>query len=351
MKVNNKSLLVIRFSAMGDVALTIPVLLSILDNYPNKIRLTFVTCSFYASFIPPHPHLKVISIDLNQYKGLFGLIKLAKELEKKQQFNAVIDLHNVLRTKILFLFFKLKGYKTFAMNKSRKEKKKIIRHQSTVHLPHVTLKYLSVFEQAGYKAKIGTGPWIIPQEKEELTNYIAANGIFEKTNQWIGVAPFATHHPKVWGLDKTEKLIEKLTENGYSIFLFGGGKDEINQLSHLSKKHKNTFLVAGEMPFDQELALMKKLDLMVAMDSSNMHFASLVGTKVISIWGATTPLIGFYPLNNQNHMIQVPKRERHLLTLSTYGKKPPSNGYNWKDQISVNEVFEKIESLLPSSSI
>ena len=340
-----ENLLVIRFSAMGDVALTIPVLLAVLDNYP-KVNIVLITRSFYASWIPYHPRLKVIGVDLNQYRGAFGLIKLANELEKKYYFDTIIDLHNVLRTKILYIIFKLKRYKIFTINKLRKERKKIINHRSTAQLPHITSRYCLVFEQAGYKVKIGNAPWIIPQKNEELTNYLTVNDLLKKTNQWIGIAPFATHYSKVWGLDKIEILIEKLIREEYTVFLFGGGKEEIIQLSNLSKKHKNTLLIAGEISFDQELALMKKLDLMITMDSSNMHFASLVGTKVVSIWGATTPLIGFYPLNNQDHIIQVPDSQRQLLTISTYGKKQPNNGYDWKSQILPEEVFKKVKSLV-----
>ena len=52
--------------------------------------------------------------------------------------------------------------------------------------------------------------------------------------------------------------------------------------------------MAGKYSLDQELALNSRLDLLICMDSANMHFASLVGTRVLSVWGATHPYAGFY---------------------------------------------------------
>ena len=126
------------------------------------------------------------------------------------------------------------------------------------------------------------------------------------------------------------------------MFLFGGGKTETNQLDFLSNKEQGVISVASKIPFEQELALMKKLDALVCMDSSNMHFGCLLGIKVISIWGATTPLMGFYPYGNEKNMVQVPKNERNQLTLTGYGNKPSSNGYKWQDHISLDEILNKI---------
>ena len=325
---------------MGDVVLTIPVLLAVVEKYED-VNLIFVTRPFFASFIPNHPQIQAVGIDLENYKGVLGLKKLAKELRVKYEFETVIDLHEVLRTKLISKFLKLKGKRVFTIDKGRKEKKKVISHQSKEQLKHTTKRYLEVFEKAGYPAEMSKGPWLFPEEKEELTDFLNKNSL-STTENWIGIAPFAAHEEKMWGLENTKKLIEKLIELEYKVFLFGGGNEEISYLSKIANTYENTFLVAGEISFGQELALMKKMDSMVAMDSSNMHLATLLGIKTISIWGATTPLAGFYPINNQKNVIQVPEKERHLLTLSTYGKKASSNKYIWQEHISVKDVLARI---------
>lgn len=335
----SKHILVIRFSAMGDVALTIPALISVVDSHP-EVHITVITRPFYASFIPKHDRIKSIGIDLDDYKGLLGLRKLAKSLINNHNIDEVIDLHNVVRSRIITSFFKLKGKKVTTFSKNRNDKKRIISQKSTKQLPHVTQQYLNTFEKAGYKANLISSPWIKPTVKPQLNEFLTKNNLSAKETKWIGIAPFAAHEAKMWGIENIKNLISELVKQNKTVFLFGGGKTEIEQLNNLENKENNVFSVAGKIPFDQELALMKKLDFIVCMDSSNMHFATLIGTPVISIWGATTPLLGFYPLNNENLMVQVPLAKMLKRTLSKYGNKESKDNYNWRKDISVEDVIK-----------
>ena len=337
-----KHILVIRFSAMGDVALTIPALLSVVETHP-EVSITFISRPFYASFIPSHPRIKSVGIDVDKYKGFLGIKKLANELITEHKFDEVIDLHNVLRTRLLSSFLKLRGKKITTFNKLRKEKKRILSQQSTEQLPHITEQYLNTFGQAGYESKLISGPWIKPEEKPQLSEFLSLNKLNSKENKWIGIAPFAAHEAKMWGMKNIKILINELTLKGFNIFLFGGGKSEIEQLNQLENKDKNVFSVAGKISFDQELALMKKLDYLISMDSSNMHFATLIGTPVISIWGATTPLMGFYPLNNRHLIIEVPESKKSKRTLSKYGNKATKNGFDWRESIDIEKVLTFIK--------
>jgi ADP-heptose:LPS heptosyltransferase len=339
MKKSKRHILVIRFSAMGDVALTIPALLSVVESHP-EIHITLITRPFFASFIPAHSRIKAVGINLENYKGLMGLRKLTKQLSNEHQIEEVIDLHNVLRSRTITSFFKLKGIKVTAFNKNRSAKKEIISHQSNEKLPHVTNQYLNTFAKAGYESKLMEGPWIKPETKPQLTEFLSQNNLNSKEAKWIGIAPFAAHEAKIWGIEKIKNLISELTAKNYSVFLFGGGNSEIEQLNDLENKENKVFSVAGKFHFHQELALMKKLNYLVCMDSSNMHFATLVGTPVVSIWGATTPLIGFYPLNNEHLMVQVSEKNKNKLTLSSYGNKESENGYDWRNEIAVKRVLE-----------
>lgn len=336
-----KNILVIRFSAMGDVALTIPALLSIVETHP-EISLTLLTRPFYASFIPIHDRIKAIGIELNQYKGIMGLNSLVKEMVTTHQIDEVIDLHNVLRSKIMSTLFKLRGIKVTTFDKKRTQKRAILEGKSTEQLPHIIEQYLHTFALAGYSTKLKKGPWILPKEETPLTEFLTLNNITSKQHQWIGIAPFAAHTPKMWGMQNINLLINKLKERGDFVFLFGGGKEEIESLQSIEDKENKVFSVAGRIPFNQELALIKKMDALICMDSSNMHFGTLVGTKVISIWGATTPLIGFYPYGNEEFMIQVSKKDRNKLTLSSYGNKKTTNGFDWREKISVDSILTKI---------
>ena len=114
-----KHILVIRLSAMGDVAMSVPVLRAFKQQYPQT-KITALTRSHFSPFFRDLPNVSVFPVDLNgKHKGIFGLFKLSKEL-KKLNIDAVADLHNVLRTKILKLFFF--RIRFIQIDKGRKEK-------------------------------------------------------------------------------------------------------------------------------------------------------------------------------------------------------------------------------------
>ncbi len=336
-----KHILVIRFSAMGDVALTIPALLSVAKSHPS-LTFTVITRPFFARFFPEHPQIKALGIELDEYAGFFGLKNLVNELQATHSFDGVVDLHNVLRSKIITSFFKRKGIERVTLDKLRGEKKLILSGKSENRLPHVIHQYLNTFKNAGYKSDLIEGPWLDPQPTSELRDFLNSNHLQVKKEKWVGIAPFAAHEAKIWGITNTQNLIEILTSKGYKVFLFGGGQIEVDILTQLHSTSKGVYSVAGAISFMQELALMKQLDSLVCMDSSNMHFGCMLGIKVVSIWGATTPLLGFYPFGNEDYIVEVPQKDKKLLTLSRYGDKHAKNGYNWQDHISMDEIVNHI---------
>lgn len=106
-----------------------------------------------------------------------------------------------------------------------------------------------------------------------------------KKGKWIGVAPFAKHRGKIYPVDDMEQVVARLSEcEDYTIFLFGGRGYEEAVLGQWEFQYPHVKSVVGKYALDNELALISQLDVLLCMDSANMHFASLVGTRVISIW-------------------------------------------------------------------
>jgi len=108
----------------------------------------------------------------------------------------------------------------------------------------------------------------------------------------VGVAPFAAKRGKQYPLERMERFVaERSTKE--KIYLFGGGAREVEILQGWANRYDNVECVAGKYKMEEELEIMRGLRLMVTMDSGNMHLASLVGTRVVSVWGATDPKCGF----------------------------------------------------------
>ncbi len=110
----------------------------------------------------------------------------------------------------------------------------------------------------------------------------------------IGIAPFAKSKSNMLPYRVTKEVIEKLSaEPNTELFLFGAGKIECEMLRQWSSVFPHTHSVAGQLPLEQELELMRGLDVMICMDSANQHLSSLVGLRAVSVWCATHPKMGF----------------------------------------------------------
>ena len=153
----------------------------------------------------------------------------------------------------------------------------------------------------------------------------------------------------MWPLEKMERLLERIQESlDATVFLFGGGKEEIEQLAELSGRFSNTVLVAGKLPLNGEIALVLRLHLMLAMDSFNMHLAALLGIPLLSIWGSTHPYSGFGPYQyDDSSIIQIPPEKLPCRPCSIFGNKGCARGdlacMNW---IEPEHVFDRIRDKL-----
>ncbi|MCS7205818.1 MAG: glycosyltransferase family 9 protein [Leptospiraceae bacterium] len=321
-------LLVIRFSSMGDVALTIPVISSLVSHYP-EIHITFVTKKEYEPFFYNIPGVELIGVDFKDkhYRGLLGIYRLYRELRRLGPYDYGIDLHDSLRSKILRFFFR-KELKFASIVKGRKEKREQTRRKNKIlkPLPHTVERYLHVFERTGLNPKLISGPYITLdfQSKRLAKEFLITHNVHKKEILWIGIAPFAGHPPKTWPIHKTKELIRLIGKYFKTkIFLFGGGKKEIELLESIHKEHPDyTIVVAGKLLLEGEMALMEKLDVMIAMDSFNMHIASLIGIPVISIWGATHPFSGFAPFGQKpENIVQIPTEILPCRPCSIFGNK------------------------------
>lgn len=299
------NLLVLRFSAMGDVALMTPALVAIAAAHPN-VQITLVTRGNFAPFFYNIPNVNVIGINLKKYKGILGLYKLFHELNILGPYHSVIDLHSSVRSRMIGWFFRLKGVKTFKIIKGRREKLQQVRRfkKKLRPLPHTVERYLTVFRKAGFDAPIRKGPWINVDGDSKIyaNEFFKSCGIKKKEGLWIGLAPFAGHRLKEWPLHKIENLIPMILEEfpEATIFLFGS-KEEAPTLQTLRRSNSRIFLVTGgTLGIRGELGIIEKIDIMIGMDSSNVHIAALMKKPVIGIYGTTHPYSGFGPFAQED---------------------------------------------------
>lgn len=340
-----KHLLVIRFSAMGDVAMIVPVVKQALQQN-SGLQITVVSNAFFEPlfkglencyFYPAH--LK------DQHKGMVGIIQLFRELKQVATFDGIVDLHSVLRSHLLRTLFRLFGIKTATIDKGRADKKALIRKEGKELKPLPTMhkRYAAVFQQIGIKVQLNPSEIIYP--KLPLPERLKT--VFAEGKRVIGVAPFAQYVEKMYPLEKMKRVVELLLVEGYVVLLFGGGQKETIIFQQWQNEFPAAINIAGNYSFEEQLAAISNLQIMVSMDSANMHLASLFAVPVISIWGATHPYAGFYGWGQEEqNMVQVALGCRPC---SVFGNKSCFRGdHACMNFISQDEIVHKVKKIFSS---
>ena len=293
--------------------MTIPVIESLRQAYPD-VQVTLLSSgaahAVYEAVAPGRNPVQAVRIK-DDYAGITGLNRLFRMLYA-EQFDAVADLHDVLRTQYLDSRFRMKGIPIAVIDKGRSDKRRLVRHTVFRPLTSGIERYHQVFRQLGFDFPIRYDP---------VDTSVLRNG--------IGIAPFAQHQGKIYPAELMEQVIRMLLDAlpDQPLYLFGGGKREKEILDRWAAEDERITNMTGRYSLTDELLFMKRLHVMISMDSANMHFASLVGTPVVSVWGATHPYAGFLGYGQDpEHAVQL---DLPCRPCSVYGKKTCRYG-TWK---------------------
>ncbi|NOT37091.1 MAG: glycosyltransferase family 9 protein [Saprospiraceae bacterium] len=345
-------ILIIRFSALGDVVLIIPVIRELLRNNP-KAQIFILTNSRFSPVFQNLENVHVLPFNAKRdFAGIIGLFMLFLKLNE-YKFDSIIDLHKSLRSRILSFFFTIKGYKVFSIDKGRSMKKKLLGKltSTTNPLEHTTERYRKVFLNAGYKLQnlisdsLFSGIVISESEKINISEKVN----YYQSNKKIGLAPFSQNKLKELPFRKINELVKCLLNSRDTfIFLFGYGESEMEQMKLIQELDSKRIFISSELfNFREELALMSTLSTMITMDSANMHMAELCGcSNVISVWGPTHSAIGFSPfISGIKNIIEIPVDKLSCRPCSVFGNKPCHRGdHACMERIEVKSILEKINN-------
>jgi ADP-heptose:LPS heptosyltransferase len=328
-------LLAIRLSALGDVAMTLPVLESLKRANPlwDITLLSSPAAAQMAETLQLGIHVKAVNVK-RDYDGVSGLNRLYGEL-REEHYDVVADLHDVLRSQYLRFRFFLNGIPTARIHKGRREKKALVSHTGLRQLTSGFERYRDVFLRLG----IAGFP---------LDYHCPLSHDYDPTFTDIGIAPFAQHAGKVYPVPLMAEVIKGLLAKNENIriFLFGG-KNEREELAQLEISER-VINLAGKGSIAEDMLRMKDLRCVISMDSFNMHLASLMETPVISVWGATHPYAGFLGYG-QSEMQIVQLNDLPCRPCSIYGNKPCRyNDYHCLTGIQPSLILKKVYECLDS---
>ncbi|WP_241330030.1 glycosyltransferase family 9 protein [Chryseobacterium arthrosphaerae] len=320
-------ILAYRFSAFGDVAMTVPVFREFLEQNPG-VEIIMVSRKNFEALFAGIPNVRFKGIDLDDYKGFFGLRRLSNELIKEFNPDCIANLHDVIRTKILDKIYVRKGFKVFKIDKGKEEKEHLtdVWNLEKVQLKKTVERYADVFRDMGFRV--------------ELSNRLRP---VSEHKSGIGFAPFAQHKGKMLPLEKSYELARILAKK-HTVYFFGGGKKETETLAQWEQQIPNTKNLSGKLNLTEELSKIAELELMISMDSANMHLASLMGTRCISIWGATHPYAGFLGFGqSEDDVVQV--KDLSCRPCSVFGDKECYRG-DWAclEEFDIQKVVDRVNS-------
>jgi ADP-heptose:LPS heptosyltransferase len=336
-------IVVFRFSALGDVAMMVPVIKLLLQQYPH-LQVTYVSAGFVQPLFEGIERLNFLPADLKgEHKGVTGLFRLYKNIRNEYTVNAIADLHDVVRTKIIRGFFLFSGLKTAVIDKGRTEKAALtrIKNKDFHPLKSTFQRYADVFAKLGLPINLEC-----QSHGSRLTSHVKNQGAKYR----IGIAPFAKHRQKQYPPEKMKELVRLLNADDDKEIIFFGGKEDVEELEALENKFSSATSYAGKHSLGEELKIMSSLDLMVSMDSANMHLASLVNVPVVSIWGGTHPYAGFYGWQQDPaNAVQV---DLYCRPCSVFGKRPCYRK-DWACLHSINPVmvYDRIVQQLYKTAI
>ena len=322
-------ILAYRFSAFGDVAMTAPVIREFLEQNP-EVEIIMVSRKNFQDLFSDMPRLIFHGIQVDDYKGYWGLRRLSQELWTQYQPHCVVDLHGVIRSKMLNKFLSRKGLNVFKIDKGKEDKKALtnIWNLDKKQLKLTVDRYADVLRATGF-------PLQLSHQLRPVTN--------DKSG--IGFAPFAQHKGKMLPIEKSLELVKKLAQD-HKIYFFGGGKSETEILNQWEKEIPNTQSLAGKLSLKEELQKISSLEIMISMDSANMHLASWMGTRCISIWGATHPYAGFLGYGQKEEDI-VQIKDLTCRPCSVFGDKECFRG-DWAclNEINIDLIIDKVSTAL-----
>lgn len=291
--------LIIRFATLGNVAMTVPVVASLSKLYPND-QFVIAAKKELSAMFAPMPNVRFHEVDNRlDWNGVWDLWK-----ELRSEVDAVIDLQDINRTRALDALLWLSGKKVTRVHYGRFRKHLITLFGIGMRrsMPTEFERYEDAFRRAGLETDESFTA--LPVNKKAAKHVRTMFG--EKEGRWIGLAPFAKSKSNMLPYRVTKDIIAMLTADKHTrVFLFGAGSVECEMLRQWASVFPRTESVAGKLKLEEELELMRDLDVMICMDSANQHLSSLVGLRAISVWCATHPIIGFGGWKqNPNDIIQ-----------------------------------------------
>jgi heptosyltransferase-2 len=295
-----KKILIIRFSSLGDIVLTTPVVEALKSIFPQS-QISFLTKIQYSDALRNDPRIfSLLEFDPHgKHKGISGFSRLLSDL-RSYDFDLLVDLHANWRSFLIRHLIKSKIKLKY--NKRLLSRFMMVYFKSLKIKPiHTIDSYLKVLKKIQIQAPNRTPMIFLNQDDVAFVEYFLLEERVKKDDIIIGVHPGARWETKRWDEEKFKQVCQTLTSKlECRIILFGDAGDE-KLIEKISKDMPDAKLIkATGLSLGKFMSLIERCDCLVTNDSGPMHVAQALQVPVVTIFGPTHPRLGFVPTDSPN---------------------------------------------------
>jgi len=292
------NILAVRFSSIGDVLLTTPLLRALRLRHPSA-RITFLTREAYVALLSANPHV-------NEVMGMArdrGLGDVAAEL-RGHRFTHLLDLHDSVRSRALRL---LVPGNWSSYPKYRIARAILIHTKRNVYREarSVAERYFSAARALDVEPD-GRPPDLFwqPTAEQKVLEWFQQAGITDVVRP-VAIAPGAAHATKRWPLEHWEILTRRLVEQGCQVLVVGGSDDAPlgSVLARMCPGRVHN--AAGQFQLQETGALLQRTSAVISGDTGVMHMATAVGAPVVALFGPTVQPFGFFPYTKRAAVLEL----------------------------------------------
>lgn len=292
------NVLVVRFSSIGDVLLTTPLLRAIRRRHPSS-RITVLTKSAYVPLLSHNPHpSQILALAPDR-----SLTSVAGEL-RQAEYTHLLDLHDSVRSRLL---------RTLVPGRWTSYPKYRIARAVLIHTKHniyrdprpVAERYFSAAQGLGVTPDGGPPDlFLAPEAVREVDEWLAATGL-GRHRPLLALAPGAAHATKRWPVAHWRTLFHRVVEKGFDVAVVGGGDDASIGASLVNGARAHGRNAAGRFGLQSTGALLQRAAALISGDTGVMHMATAVGTPVVALFGPTVRPFGFFPYTSRARVVEL----------------------------------------------
>lgn len=329
MKSVQVKILVIRFSSIGDIVLTTPVLRCLKEQLDAEVELHYITKKQFKPVIEHNPNIsKIYTIDKSTNEVLEDL--------KSENYDYIVDLHKNLRSRRV-----IKGLKvlSFSFDKLNFKKWQLTTFKiNKLPKTHIVDRYMASVKALGVVNDKRGLEYFITQKEEACLKEIPVS----HKNGYIAFAIGAQHFTKRLPIEKIISICKKINQ---PIILLGGKEDCNNALEIEKAIGNQIFNACGKFSINQSASLVKHCKTLITHDTGLMHIGAAFGVKIISVWGNTVPDFGMYPYfpKNPERFVIVEKNSLKCRPCSKIGHDScPKKHFKCMTEIDEQEIIDSI---------